>query len=282
MESTLEQIREQQKATWNQFAPGWGKWDNWVMNFLKRSGDEIIKQLELKDSYHVLDVATGTGEPGLTIASLVKNGKVTGQDLSDNMLSFAKQHARTKGIKNYETVSCDISNLPFPDNSFDAISCRMGFMFFPDMEKASAEIYRVLRPGGRFATAVWGPADKNFWITSIMGPISKNLKLDPPVPGAPGMFRCSNAVQMLELFKKAGFKNAKSEEIIDEGEVESVELYWEYMNDVAAPVVAALKNASPETVEKIRNEVFDGLKKTSKDKGKLRLDYSALIFHATK
>jgi hypothetical protein len=54
------------------------------------------------------------------------------------------------------------------------------------------------------------------------------------------------------------------------------------MNDVAAPVVAALKNASPETVEKIRNEVFDGLKKTSKDKGKLRLDYSALIFHATK
>ena len=54
---------------------------HWVMNFLKGSGDEIIRHLNLKIQSCVLDVATGTGEPGLSIAAIVKNGKVVGQDL---------------------------------------------------------------------------------------------------------------------------------------------------------------------------------------------------------
>ena len=154
MKQQLEQIRDQQKETWNKFAPGWGKWDTWVMNFLKKSGDDIISRLELKNNDVVLDVATGTGEPGLSIAGIVNNGKVVGQDLSDKMLALARAHAEARGIKNYETKNCDISDLPFPDKTFDAVSCRMGYMFFPDMLKASQEIYRVLKPGGRFATAV--------------------------------------------------------------------------------------------------------------------------------
>ena len=100
------EIREQQKATWNKFSPGWKKWDELTMEFLKPFGDEIIQQLHLKDADVVLDVAAGTGEPGLTIASIVKNGKVMITDLADDMLVVAHENAERKGIKNVEFNAC--------------------------------------------------------------------------------------------------------------------------------------------------------------------------------
>ena len=76
MEPQLEKIREVQKEAWNKSSVGWKKWDDVFMEFLKPMLEEMIKMLHLKDDGLVLDVATGTGEPGLTIASILKNGKV--------------------------------------------------------------------------------------------------------------------------------------------------------------------------------------------------------------
>ena len=78
MDTQQIEIREQQKASWDKFSPGWKKWDGFTMKFLKPMGDQIIKMLQVKPTDHVLDIATGTGEPGLTIASLANKGKVTG------------------------------------------------------------------------------------------------------------------------------------------------------------------------------------------------------------
>ena len=63
MEAQLEQIREQQKDTWNRFSGGWRKWDDFTMTWLRPMGEEIIRALELRDGDMVLDVAAGTGEP---------------------------------------------------------------------------------------------------------------------------------------------------------------------------------------------------------------------------
>ncbi len=72
MEQQLEQIREQQKASWNKFSSGWKKWDELTMDFLKPMGTEIIRLLKPKGKDLVLDVAAGTGEPGLTIATMLR------------------------------------------------------------------------------------------------------------------------------------------------------------------------------------------------------------------
>ena len=69
MNASAEQIRDQQKATWNKFSPGWKEWNQFTMAFLRPMGDEIIAALQLKPHDAVLDIATGTGEPGLTIAA---------------------------------------------------------------------------------------------------------------------------------------------------------------------------------------------------------------------
>jgi ubiquinone/menaquinone biosynthesis C-methylase UbiE len=105
MEQELKAIREQQKETWNKFSPGWKKWDDLTMDWLKPMGDEIIRLLHPKDEDIILDVAAGTGEPGLTIASMVKDGKVIITDLAEDMLIIARENASRKGIKNIETVA---------------------------------------------------------------------------------------------------------------------------------------------------------------------------------
>ena len=133
MEQQLEDIREQQKASWNKYSPGWKKWDELNMDLLKPISDEIISLINPTDEDVVLDIAAGTGEPGLTIATMLMGGKVIITDLSDDMLEIARENAIERGITNIETCACDVCELPFADNTFDAISCRFGFMFFPDM-----------------------------------------------------------------------------------------------------------------------------------------------------
>ena len=276
MEPQLEQIREQQKETWNKFSPGWRKWDDFTMQFLKPMGEEIIRSLKLKDTDTVLDVAAGTGEPGLTIASIVKNGKVVITDLAEGMLEVAHDNAAKKGITNYETAACDVCELPFEDETFDAISCRFGFMFFPDMLMAAKEMARVLKPGGVMATSVWGVPEKNFWITATMSTLNKNMQLPAPPPGAPGMFRCGNPGFLADLFKQAGLKNVSEKEITGKVNYGDNETYWNFMNDVVAPVVAAMSKADDAMKLKIKNEVFELVDQKYPDK-KAALDYGAVI-----
>ncbi|MCB0689483.1 MAG: class I SAM-dependent methyltransferase, partial [Saprospiraceae bacterium] len=184
-------IRDTQRDSWNKFSPGWKKWDLFTMDFLESQGKEIIKALQLDPHDQVLDIASGTGEPGLTIAGILTGGTVTAVDLSEGMLRIAQEKAEYQGLQNFNTLVADACELPFADHSFDAISCRLGFMFFPDMLVAAKEMLRVLKPGGRLATTVWGEPAKNVWITAIMGAIKRNIDLPTPPPDAPGMFRCA-------------------------------------------------------------------------------------------
>src|SRR5687767_11281236 len=122
MEAQLIKILEVQKASWNKSSGGWKKWDAMMMDFLKPVGDEMISMLRVENDHHILDIATGTGEPGLSIAKLLDEGKVVGTDLSEDMLTVAIESATKQGIRNFETVCCDASALPFDDNTFDGIS----------------------------------------------------------------------------------------------------------------------------------------------------------------
>ncbi|MCX6305897.1 MAG: class I SAM-dependent methyltransferase [Bacteroidetes bacterium] len=281
MEQHLEDIREQQKASWNKFSPGWKKWDGLNMDLLKPTCDEIIGLINPKGADVVLDIAAGTGEPGLTIATMLKGGKVVITDLSDDMLEIARENAMKRGITNVETLACDVSELPFTDNTFDAISCRFGFMFFPDMLLASKEIVRVLKPGGKIAASVWNVPENNFWVTAIMGTISRNMELPAPLPGSPGMFRCAKDGFISGLFLQAGLKNIRQKEIAGKMNFKTIDVYWSMMTEVVSLVVAALNKADGDMKNKIKKEVYQELNQKYSD-GNILMDSSAFVIYGEK
>jgi ubiquinone/menaquinone biosynthesis C-methylase UbiE len=281
MEAQLVQIKEQQKEMWNKFSPGWKKWDDLSMDFLKPMGDEIINLIKPGDTDLVLDIASGTGEPGLTIASMLNGGKVIATDLAEGMLEVARENAIRRGIKNFEIVACDVSELPFPDNSFDAISCRMGFMFFPDMLLAAKEMVRVLKPGGRIAAAVWSGPERNLWASSIMNIIGKNMQLQPPPPGAPGLFRCAKSGLVADLLQTAGLKNISETEVESKLNIGNRKVYWNFMTEIAAPVVSALSNADCEMKVKIRSEVYNLIREKYSN-GKMAIDADSYVIYGEK
>ena len=281
MNEQQQAIRDQQKETWNKFSGGWKNWDEFTMNFLKPMGDAIIKALNIKSTDVVLDIASGTGEPAFTIAAIVKNGEVYATDLSDEMLAIARTYADERDINNIEFKVTDVSDLPFKDNFFNKISCRMGFMFFPDMQLAANEMFRVCKSGGKIATSVWAGPENNEWITLMSKVLSSHLEMPQPPPDAPGMFRCAKPGFIKELFEKAGFKNVKEDIVYDKIDYGSAEQYWQFMTEVVAPVVNALNKTDESTRKKIKDELFETCKKMLTN-GRLVIKDSAIIISGEK
>ena len=281
MKQKFQNISENQKLSWNKFSAGWKKWESKLLEHMQPATDGIINLLQPKGSELILDIAAGTGEPAFTLAKMLTNGKVIITDLSEDMLNIARENSLKKEITNVEFLVCDVSKLPFEDNTFDAVSCRMGFMFFPDMILAAQEILRVLKPNGKFATAVWGSPHQNFWGSVIGESIRKNMQLPSPPPEAPGIFRCGKSGLMVDILSKAGFKNISESEIICTLNCGTAEIYWEIMTEIAAPIVAGLNNADETMKKKIKKEVCDLVSQKYPD-ANVNIDGIALLIYGEK
>ncbi|OKP64411.1 methyltransferase type 11 [Ensifer adhaerens] len=270
----LDQIRDQQRETWDRFSAGWKKWDARVLGWLAPFGEAMIRQATIKDGDRVLDVAAGTGEPGLTVAASIPKGRVTVTDLSERMLQVATENARHRGLTNFETRACDVGALPFPDATFDAVLCRFGFMFFPDVAAAAQQLKRVAKPQSRVCAAVWGAPEKNNWATTIMATIARHVDMPKPPSGAP-------AGLMKAVFEDAGLRDIHEEEVTTTMVQETPEDYWAFMTGIAAPVVAGLAQADDQTRSRIRSEVLD-LAGQAIRAGKVELRSTATIIAGTR
>lgn len=238
--SMESEVREQQRQSWDQVSGGWEEWDHLLVPMMSPVGDEMVKMLGVADGTDHLDVACGTGEPGLSIAAIASSGRVVLTDLASGMLDVARRKAGDRGITNVEFRVCSADDLPFADESFDTISCRFGFMYFPDLSKAATELRRVMRPGGRLCVSVWAEREDNPWATIPMEAISTEIDMPTPSADTPGIFRNSALGAISALFESAGLNNAVEAEVHSNLIAESADEYWQYMIDVGAPLAGAL------------------------------------------
>jgi ubiquinone/menaquinone biosynthesis C-methylase UbiE len=134
-----DEIRDVQRATRAGLSAGWEKWDSVIMDQLGPVGTAMIERLDIADDQQHLDIAAGTGEPGLTAAKLAARGRVVLTDLAAQMLDIATRRANAQGITNFETKVCSADDLPFGDATFDSIFVRFGYMFFRTSPKRIAK-----------------------------------------------------------------------------------------------------------------------------------------------
>jgi ubiquinone/menaquinone biosynthesis C-methylase UbiE len=124
----------------------------------ERSGGRLLELLQPVPGSTLLDVGTGTGAVALQATAWVgPEGQVTGSDVATAMVSLARRAAAEKGIAGVTFRQMDAEELDFPDGSFDAVTCAFSLFQFVDMSRALAEMWRVLKVGGRLGLANWGP-----------------------------------------------------------------------------------------------------------------------------
>ena len=225
-----DEIRAAQRVTWAGLSSGWEKWDAVIMEQLRPVGDAMIERLDIAGDQQHLDIAAGTGEPGLSIARLAPEGRVVVTDLVPEMLDIAARRAAAQGITNIETQVCSADDLPFADAVFDSVSVRFGYMFFPDLAKATAEFARVLRPGGLLCSSVWVKPDENPWTSIAMQAISTEAVVAPPAPDGPNMFRCADPGYVSALYEAAGLHDVAEWDVGVELVTRSPEQYWDMIS----------------------------------------------------
>ncbi len=111
---------------------------------------QAVSAAQVGPGSRALDVATGTGDLAFQLAETVgAGGEVVGVDVVPEMLSLARRKAGSEGINNVTFQLADALRVPFPDRSFDAVTCGFGVRNFDDYLEALREMARVVKPGGR-------------------------------------------------------------------------------------------------------------------------------------
>jgi len=125
------------------------KWRKKVVNIVKESAPKTV-----------LDIATGTGDLAINLAETDAD-KIVGLDISSGMLDIGKQKIKNKNLDSkIDMILGDSENMPFEDNTFDAVTVAFGVRNFETLENGLKEILRVLKPGGTFVILETSMPDK--------------------------------------------------------------------------------------------------------------------------
>jgi SAM-dependent methyltransferase len=199
-----ETTREQWQAT----ADAWLHWHPTLQEWLGSATDVLLDMAGIDAGGRVLDIAAGAGQQSLQAASRVgRSGSVLATDISPNILDLAAREAEAAGMSNLETQVMDAEHLDLPDESFDAVISRLGFMYLPSLQTALAGMRRVLKPSGRIAAMVFSTPEKNEFFSLPVSIIRRRAHLPAPVPGQPGPFSLGGSGVLEAAYLQAGFRD---------------------------------------------------------------------------
>ena len=220
-----------------------GVWDRVSQIYLdeidKRFAPVVSRCVELArlgPGDQVLDLGTGTGTVAVEAARRVGvSGNVLGVDVSAEMLRLAEARLSALGLANVRVVEGRAEQIPADPETFDAVAACLSFMYVIDREAAARECSRVLRPGGRFAAAVWaGPEQAD--IVRFQQAAGK-FAPPPPVPGV-GPGALANSTAFLEQLSRAGIDVEVETETFN-FDFDTFESAWEVLAGVTTAELAA-------------------------------------------
>jgi len=191
----------------------------------------IIAAAGIEEGDHVLDIASGAGEPAISTAIAVgETGSVTAYDANPEMLAGTRQRAENLGLKNLRFEIGQMESLPFDDNTFDAVTCRFGIMFPDDAVAAVGEAVRVLKPGGRVAYMVHGVAEENTLYTVLRDTVWAYFN-EQPSSTHNRRFRFSKLGELTELLTAAGLEDIEERKVQENQKRPSEGRMWQRLLD---------------------------------------------------
>jgi SAM-dependent methyltransferase len=224
--------------------------------------DALVEYARPALGMNVLDLASGTGEPAITLAMKVaEQGHVTALDLSADLLAIAEQRAWARGLKNFSIQQADAHALPFPEDSFDLATSRFGVMFFRDPGLALRELRRVLRPQARACFLAWGPFEQPYW-QSMMGIVHMHVGGPLLQPGGPDPLKFAEEGSLSRVLRNAGFGSIHEEtRTLPWSWPGPVEEVWEYSRSVSVPFRPMLERVPAEKWPQINADVHRALRR---------------------
>jgi SAM-dependent methyltransferase len=205
--------------------------------------DAALDALGVGAGTNLLDVGCGSG--GLLTVAAARGGHVTGLDAALGMVTVARRR-----LPNARIEHGDIEELPFSDESFDAVTGTNAFQYAATPREALVEARRVLRPSGRLVAAVWSPPE-----LCGLAPYLAALgaQLPPPVPGAPGPFALSDDGALTQLLASAGLHPIETRDVVCQFDWRDDRTALDALLS-AGPAVRAVRHAGLAAVERAVRE----------------------------
>jgi ubiquinone/menaquinone biosynthesis C-methylase UbiE len=261
-----EQFKTSQRQSWNKVAEGWQRWWKTFERDAQKINERLVELAEIKQGDKVLDIATGIGEPALTAARKVGNkGYVLATDISSQMLNIAKQRTAFFGLTDIiefkeidaERIDTDLQPL-LQLSSFNAVLCRWGLMFVPNLTSTLTSIYKLLSSGGKVAAAVWSEPIKVPKLYAAIDFVTKEIGISSTITDNNSTyakifspFSLANINIVKDALVEAGFKDIHIEYLNVLFEFASSEAYVKFAKAIIAPLQDILSNEAPTRRDKI-------------------------------
>lgn len=233
-------------------AEGWEKWWKIFEQGAQIVNERLVELAEIKQGDNVLDIATGIGEPAITAARKVGiKGHVMATDISPQMLKIAKERAVSFGLEDIvefkeidaERIGIDLQSPRLQSPSFNAILCRWGLMFFPNLDSTLTNMYKLLSSGGKVAAAVWSKPTKVPKLYTAIEFVARKIGISNIADTRYNYskillrpFNLANVDIIKDALDKAGFKNIHSEYLNVRFEFESASDYTKFAKAIIAPI----------------------------------------------
>lgn len=261
-----------QRRNWDALAAGWYKWWHVFERGAQPVSDRLVDLAGVGPGQRVLDVATGIGEPAVTAARRVgPTGRVLAVDQAPRMLAMASERTAALGLRHVEFREIDAEALDVPENAFDAVVCRWGLMFLPDLPGALGRMRRALSPGGRLAAAVWSVPHEVPMISLPMRVVREKLDVPPPPPGTPTPFSLADPDVLRQALARAGFTRVRTERLTVTMEFPSVEEYVGFQREIGGQLAAAMADQPAERRDEVWRGIAEAVRRYAAPDGSVRL-----------
>jgi SAM-dependent methyltransferase len=277
------ELNQEMVGRWNRSAPAWEKHREIIRGMFAPMTQALVEDGQIGGRQTVLDIATGPGEPALSIAELVgPQGRIVGIDPSREMVEAARREAARRGLMIAQFEVADADHLPFPADTFDAVVSRLGAMFFPSPVNAVSGMLRVLKPGRKLALAVWHFAERNPFHFALSQVVDRYVRPLAPEPDAMDAFRFATPGKLREVLAQAGVV-APAERLLrfDLQAPVSVEDFWALRLAMSDKLREKLATLTQEQSAEVHRQALDALREYSTGQG-MSFPAEVLIVSGTK